>query len=523
MRVITPEEMARVDRAAIEGEGIQGLVLMENAGEAVASVARSMLLPSGGRRVAIWCGKGNNAGDGFVVARLLSRTASMKIKVLLLADPAEIRGDAALNLKRLDGLPVEVTRVTSSDDVDREAGAGERRRFDIVIDAIFGTGFTGVPEGIFETAIQSINGSGCPVLAVDIPSGVSGLTGAVPGPAARATMTVTFAAPKVGLVQEPGATLAGKLEIADIGIPARLLNTVPESDIWLFREEDARLMLPERASDVHKRDCGAVLVVGGSVGMTGAPALCGMAALRAGSGLVTVCVPEGLHDIMEVKLTEVMTRPLPQDEGRTLSPLAAGEVRELCTGYDVLALGPGLSTAGNVPEAVREMVRTVPIPVVLDADGLNALAGHTDILTDREAPAVLTPHPGEMARLVETDSSKVQSDRVRFAVDAADRWQAVVVLKGAGTVVAEPGGKVRIIASGNPGMATAGMGDVLTGCIASLIGQGLDAFDAASVGAFYHGHAADFVASMDAMIGMAASDVIRHLPLAMRRGGNAER
>jgi ADP-dependent NAD(P)H-hydrate dehydratase / NAD(P)H-hydrate epimerase len=233
---------------------------------------------------------------------------------------------------------------------------------------------------------------------------------------------------------------------------------------------------------------------------------------------VTLGMPEGLNDIMEVKLTEVMTRPLPQTPGRTLSREAAREVLELCGRFDVLALGPGLSTSDETAEAVRELVASVRLPLVLDADGLNAMVGHTGVFSARNAPLVLTPHPGEMARLLETDTRVVQSDRVTCARDAAARWDAVVVLKGAGTVVACPTGEVRIIGSGNPGMATAGMGDVLTGCVASLLSQGLAAFDAASAGAFFHGHAADLASSMDGMIGMVAGDVIRHLPLALRRG-----
>ncbi len=516
MRVITPEEMARVDRAAIEGEGITGLTLMESAGEAVSRAARAILSRSGGRRVAIWCGKGNNAGDGFVVARLLSK-AGIEARVLLLADPGEIRGDAAENLRRLEETHVEVARVATQDDLSREAGAVDRRRCDLVIDALFGTGFSGRAEGVYAGAIGEINSAGCPVLAVDIPSGVSGLTGAVDGPAVKADRTVTFVAPKVGLVQYPGAALVGELEVADIGIPTALLETVPESRIGIFEEDDAVSILPERLPDAHKKQCGAVLVVGGSPGMTGAPALCGTAALRAGAGLVTVGVPEGLNDIMEVKLTEAMTRPLPQGEGRTLALEAAAEVRELCEGFDALALGPGLSTGGDVRGVVLELVASVPIPLVLDADGLNAMVGHTGLFKARSGPLVLTPHPGEMARLLDRDKREVQSDRVRAATEAAADWGAVVVLKGAGTVVAEPGGVVRVLTAGNPGMATAGMGDVLTGCIAALLARGLDAFDAAAAGAFYHSHAADLVASLDGMTGMVAGDVIRHLPLAMRR------
>lgn len=519
MRVVTPDEMARVDSATIERGGITGLALMERAGEEVARAARNALSLSSGRRVAIWCGKGNNGGDGFVAARLLFE-AGIDVKVFLLADTDTTRGDAAENLRRLEGLAVEIIEVKEPADIDAYHEASTA--FDLIIDAIFGTGFSGKAEGIFERAIREINGFDGPVLAVDIPSGVSGLTGAVDGAAVTADKTVSFAAPKVGLIQFPGAGRAGMLEVVDIGIPEHLLDSVPESRIYLMDEEDAWRLLPERPLDAHKRQSGSVLVVGGSPGLTGAAALCAQAALRTGAGLVTLGVPEGVHDIVEVKLTEVMTRPLPQTPQRTLSLEAAGVVTKLSAEFDVLALGPGLSTEGETPAAVRELVRAVRKPMVLDADGLNAMAGHTRLFEERNDPLVLTPHPGEMARLIEADTTKVQSDRVAVASEAAAQWGAVVVLKGAGTVIAEPGGSIWVNTTGNPGMSTAGMGDVLTGCIAAFIARGVDSFDAAALGAYYHGHAADLVSAMDGMIGMTAGDVIRHLPLALRAPRGAE-
>jgi NAD(P)H-hydrate epimerase len=344
----------------------------------------------------------------------------------------------------------------------------------------------------------------------------------IEGTAVNAHKTVTFAAPKVGLVQFPGAAAAGTLEVVDIGIPQHLMASVPSSRIYTMMEEDVQGMLPARAKDSHKRRCGSVLVIGGSPGLTGAAVLCAQAALRTGAGLVTMGVPEGVHDIMEIKLTEVMTRPMPQTDRRTLSLEAAGVIAGLSAEFDVLALGPGLSTDTETLSTVRELVRNVRKPIVLDADGLNAMVGHTRLFHDRDKPLVLTPHPGEMARLIEEDTAIVQSDRVAVAAGAAAQWGAVVVLKGAGTVIAEPGGSIRINTTGNPGMSTAGMGDVLTGCIASFIAQGVDSFDAAALGTYYHGYAADLVSSLDGMIGMTAGDVIRHLPLALRAPRGAE-
>jgi NAD(P)H-hydrate epimerase len=262
-----------------------------------------------------------------------------------------------------------------------------------------------------------------------------------------------------------------------------------------------------------------VLVVGGSPGLTGAAALASLAALRSGAGLVTLAVPEGVHDILEVKLTEVMTRPLPQGKEGAISLKASGVISRLSEEFDVVVIGPGLSTGGEVARVVSELVGTLEVPLLLDADGLNAMVGRTDLFAKRKAPLILTPHPGEMARLTGKSSAEIQADRIGNAREGAEKWRSVVVLKGAGTLVAAPGGPVNVNTTGNPGMATAGMGDVLTGCIASFVGQGLSAFDAAVAGVYYHGHAADLAARMDGMVGMLAGDVIRHLPLALRRLG----
>ena len=524
MRVVTPAEMAEIDKAAIEKESIPGLTLMERAGERVAEAAREMLggvgRPGGGRdgtwRVAIWCGKGNNGGDGLVAARHLAK-AGIDVEVFLLGHPRELSGDAVVNFELLTKLDVKRIEVTEREDVRNFTKVYPP--YDLIIDAIFGTGFKGAVEGVFADAVEVINSSGIQVLSVDIPSGVAGDTGAVSEPAVRAQKTVTFAYPKVGLVQYPGADLVGETEVADIGIPPHIVKDVAASRVYMTTIEEAEALLPGRAPDAHKRQCGSVLVVGGSPGLTGAAALAARAALRSGAGLVTLAVPEGVHDILEVKLTEVMTHPLPQGKEGTLSLKAAGVIAELSEGFDVIAVGPGLSTKGEVAKVVSELVKTIELPLLLDADGLNAMVGQTELLAERQAPLILTPHPGEMARLTGKSTAEVQADRIGTARDGAEKWSSVVVLKGAGALVAAPGGTVKVNTTGNPGMATAGMGDVLTGCIASFVGQGLSAFDASVVGVYYHGHAADLAAQMDGMVGMLAGDVIRHLPLALRRLG----
>jgi ADP-dependent NAD(P)H-hydrate dehydratase / NAD(P)H-hydrate epimerase len=511
LRVLKPEEMAAIDREAIEVRGMNGLDLMEKAGEAVAAAAAQMLGASPGS-VAVWCGKGNNGGDGLVAARLLSGSGR-EVKVYLLCRVEELAGDAKQNYRKLEGTKVEILSVEDEKGIEDFKG---RTGTGLVIDAIFGTGFRGAAGGVFAAAIEAISRSGSPVLSVDIPSGVSGATGTVHGPAVRAERTVTFAAYKVGLLQYPGAGLAGVVEVADIGIPRDLLEEVPESRFFLVNEGLATSLLPSRRPDAHKWECGSVLVVGGCLGMTGAPAMCARSALRSGAGIVTVAVPHTVCDILEIKLTEGMTRPLAADEEGALSTEASMEVLELCRRFDVLALGPGISERDGAVGLVRRLLPEVPIPVVLDADGLNAVADCSDLLRRRPAPTVLTPHPGEMARLLGCDTGEVQENRIGAALEAARRFECVVLLKGAGSVTCDPGGAVIINSTGNPGMATAGMGDVLTGCVSALMAQGLGAFEAAVAGAYYHGVSADLVAQMDGMIGMVASDVVRHLPLAMR-------
>jgi hydroxyethylthiazole kinase-like uncharacterized protein yjeF len=515
LRVILPSEMASVDRAAIEQEKIPGLDLMERAGEAVARAARDMLSSTGGHCVGIICGKGNNGGDGLVAARRLSGAFDAAVYVVGAGTPEELSPDSRANLDRLAGTAVEVKWLTSDGDstvLEREAPT-----FDLVVDALFGTGFKGSADGLHALAIEAINDSGRPVLAVDIPSGVSGDTGAVQGPAVVADRTVTFAAPKVGLVQYPGAAHVGEMEVADIGIPEALIETIPTSRIYVTTEEEAEALLPSRAPDAYKTGCGKVLAIGGSPGMTGAPAMCAQAALRMGAGMVTLAVPEGLNDIFEVKLTEVMTIGMPQTESRTFAAEAADELLSRARSFDAVALGPGMSTDPETLELIRRLVAGIDTPLVLDADGLNAMAGSTGMLREREGPLVMTPHPGEMARLLDTGIGPVQADRLGAARRAAAEWGAVVVLKGAGTVVAEPGGDTFINQTGNPGMATAGMGDVLTGCVAALLAQGLGPFGAAVAAVYYHGHAGDLAAQMGGMVGMTARDVIRHLPLALHK------
>lgn len=507
MRVVLPQEMAAIDRAAIEG-GVPSLDLMERAGRSVAEQARDLLGLPTGKKVCVVAAKGNNGGDGLVAARYLASWGA-EVKVFLLGSDAELNANAAANYHRFVEGGGEVAR---ADDSLLERGLPG---CDLIIDAVFGTGFRGAAEGVFGAVIEVINESAAPVLAVDVPSGVEAETGAVRGAAVRAVRTVTFAWPKTGLYLYPGAEKVGEVAVTDIGIPPSLIETLVESDVYTIEEADVAALLPRRSPNAYKGECGRVLVVAGSVGLTGAAALCARSALRAGAGVVTLGAPASLNHIFEVKLTEVMTLPLGDEGGGHLAEEALETVSEALAGYDVLALGPGLGTAPATCKVVEGLLRRVEQPVVLDADGINCIATNPGLLTERKYPTIITPHPGELGRLLGRKGGEIQVARLDSALEAARRFGCVVVLKGANTLVASAEGRVLINPLALPGLATAGSGDVLTGCTAAVCAQGLSPMDAALCGVFVHGKAAELAAHMIGPVGMVAGDVISHLPLAL--------
>lgn len=512
MRIATAREMREIDLAAINRYGIPGVVLMENAGLHVANAVRDMLGNVRDKVVTIFAGKGNNGGDGLVAARHLHNSGA-RVKVLLLAGPEEITGDAAVNLNIWINMGQDVYSITRDSEFDPV------RLFlaetDLVVDAIYGTGFRGKVNDLAGRVMEAVNAGGKPVVAVDIPSGVEADTGKVNGACIRACATVTFGLPKLGLLFHPGAGCAGKIKIADISIPPALLGNDGLKRHLLGRKM-VRGWLPGRAADSHKGNYGSVLVVAGSAGMTGAACLAAEAAARTGAGLVTLAVPEGLHQIVETKLTEVMTYPLPQEKSQSLSPEALPVIMSLLDKADVLALGPGLSTNPGTVRLVRELLGKISSPCVLDADGLNALAGHTDIFKKAGAPLVLTPHPGEMARLTGLGTADIARDRLAGAEKYSSLWQSVLVLKGAPSLVAAPGGNVYVNSTGNPGMAAGGSGDVLTGIIAGLLAQGLSPERAAAAGVYLHGFAGDRAAARKGMMGLLAGDILLALPEVLR-------
>jgi hydroxyethylthiazole kinase-like uncharacterized protein yjeF len=512
MKLLTAAEMQELDRRTIEEVGIPGIVLMENAGRgAVDHLCRRFgdLFPG---PVLVLAGKGNNGGDGYVIARhLLNR--SWQVRTVVLAQREAVAGDAAVNLKALLNSGGEVVFAGEEGSLSQCLEAQTDRR--LIVDALFGTGLTSEVRGIYARAIEWANGTGIPILAVDIPSGIDATTGQVLGRCVRAALTVTFAFPKLGHVLYPGAGYVGELATVDIGIPLTLSSGASDRH-QLVEAAEASGLLPERPPTGHKGTFGHLLVLAGSLGKTGAAAMTAEGGMRAGTGLVTVACPRAVQRVLEVKLTEIMTETLPGDEG-VLSPLAHEEITRLWASKDALALGPGLGQDSGTADLLRRLVRECPLPLVLDADGLNALAPDPSVLLERTGPAaVLTPHPGEMARLIGGTVPEVEGDRVGTAREFSTRFRVVLVLKGARTVTAFPDGRVRINAGGNPGMASGGMGDVLTGLIGGLLAQGMAPEDAAVLGVYLHGRSGDRLLDHLGDAGMAATDLLTEIPKARK-------
>ncbi len=494
------ETMRAVDRWAIEEQGVGGLELMERAGEAVAREVERRA-PDG--LATVVCGKGNNGGDGFVAARML-REAGREVTVVGIASANELSNDARENLARLPGSGPVTLAETSLEDAA------------MVVDALLGTGFSGAPRGSTAEAIEAVNDARVPVVSVDVPSGVDASSGVVEGSAVRAAATVTFHASKPGLWIRPGKAYAGEVSVAGIGIPR---GAPLESEIGLI-SADVLAELPRRGADSTKFSSGHVIVAGGSRGLSGAPMMCAHASMRTGAGYVTACVPASIQPVLAASgRPELMTRALPEADGELIVD-GIDELLSLARERSALALGTGLGRGRGARAFARELARRAELALVLDADGLNAHAGVLSELAARSAPTVLTPHAGELGRLLELDGEDVERERLRSVRTAADQARAVVVLKGDDTLIADPRGRVAVSPGGSPALATAGTGDVLTGVIATLLAQGLSAFDAACAGVSLHAAAGRVAAltlgSPDAAI---ASDVIdalaaaRHTPV----------
>lgn len=510
--VLTASEMRAADRRTIEDVGLPGVILMENAGAVVAREIRSRFPHA--RRIAILCGKGNNGGDGLVVARLLS---DLEPHVFLLGSRDEVKGDAAVHLAALEGAGVEAVLVRGQEDwvsVRPQVLAA-----DLVVDALLGTGLRHAPHGLLGAAIADLAGS-CParrVVAVDLPSGLSSDSARTEWPSVVAGLTVTFGAAKHGHVLSPSCERVGVLVVADIGIPHALLQ--PEGPgLWLLEAADAGIAFPARALGAHKGTYGHVLILAGSVGKTGAAILAATAALRTGAGLVTVATAEPAAAQVAAGRPEVMTERLRVTVDGGLAPEAIEQALALAATRDAVVLGPGLGTEEGTREFVRQVVARCPLPLVVDAEGLNALANTSSAagLLRRSAHTLITPHPGEMARLAGSSTPLVQAERLLTARAFSAASGAVVVLKGSRTVVAEPGGRAAVNSTGNPGMATAGTGDVLAGILGALLARGLGPWGAATAGVFVHGLAGDRAAGRLGEESLLAGDVIDSLPEAIR-------
>ena len=510
MKLVTSEQMKALDRAAIEDYGIPGVVLMENVGRAVAEAGAQMAAPMpSDARILVVCGRGNNGGDGFVATRHL-HNKGLSVEICLLAEPQELSGDAAVNYNIARQMGLDINQMPQVQELDACLAAA-----DLVIDAILGTGISGEVRGAARRAIEVINQANLPVIAVDIPSGVSADTGAILGEAVAADRTLTFGLAKVGHYSYPGRKYCGEVEVIDISLPADLAAQ-QELSTNLITAADAAAMLPPRWADMHKGDAGRLLIVTGSVGMSGAAALAGLGAARSGAGLVTLGVPASLNDILEAKCTEVMTLPLPETDQRSLAPQAEEPIRQFAATCDAVALGPGISRVAATAELVRALIAQLPQPLVIDADGLNACADDPQILQQRPGPTIITPHPGELSHLMGTPIAQIQQDRVGSTRQAAQDIGCVVVLKGASTVIATSQGEAWINSTGNAGMASGGVGDVLTGLIGALLAGGSTPLAAAVSGVYYHGLASDLAAQQKGQRGLIASDLLDQLPGALQ-------
>jgi len=508
------ETMRGVDRWAIEQQGVPGLDLMERAG---AGVARAVERLSADGRVVVVCGKGNNGGDGLVAARLL-RDVGREVTVACVADPQEFTGDARENLTRLPGeQPVLLSGGDPPQAGRPRAHAGLFERAAVIVDALLGTGYvaggsSGGMRGPVAEAIDAVNAAQAPVVSVDVPSGVDASTGVVAGGAVRASITVTFHAAKPGLWIRPGKAYAGEVDTIDIGIPR---GAPGDCAIGLI-EPSVLGLLARRDGSSTKFSSGHVLVAGGSRGLTGAPRMAALASMRAGAGYVTALIPASLQGILaSAGPAELMTRGLAEGTDGALSADAVAGVLQSTERGGALALGPGLGRSEGAIAFARELAREATVALVLDADGLNAHAGRLRQLADRRGPTILTPHAGELGRLLALDSSEIESERLRHVRAAAEQACAVVVLKGDDTLIADPAGRVAVSRGASPALATAGSGDVLTGVIAALLAQGLDAFAAGAAAVFMHCAAGREAARrVGAPEGVIASDVIEALPYA---------
>lgn len=512
MKVLTSKQMKEIDRCAIQELGILGPILMENAGQRIFKSIQKRFPDLRKEKIVIIAGKGNNGGDGFVVARHLFNQGANP-EVLLLAAQKEVKGDAAVNLNIAENIGIKINEINSQKDLNLLKG--KILLASLLVDAIFGTGLTKPADGLYVKVIELINKSKAYKIAVDIPSGLSSDTFQIIGPCVKADLTVTLAAPKIAHVFPPAEEYIGELEVADISIPS-----------FLFEKEDLKLELVEentvlpyfmkRKKDAHKGTFGHLFILSGSFGKTGAAVMAGKAALKMGAGLVTVGTPKSCLPIVARSMDELMTEPLPETPEKTLSSDALKKTASLLRGKDALLIGPGISTHRSTAEFVLSLLPEIKIPVVMDADALNILATEPEAIKSLPKPAVLTPHPGEFARLVKLSTREVVKNKLELAPQFASEYGVYLVLKSYRTLTATPEGRVYINSTGNPGMATAGSGDVLSGMIASMIIQEKNLLEAVLAAVYVHGLSGDLGAQKLGEKTLVAGDLIRELPRSIK-------
>ncbi|MBU1344898.1 MAG: NAD(P)H-hydrate dehydratase [Proteobacteria bacterium] len=513
MILVTADQMQEMDKTTIESFGIPGCVLMENAGRGAVDFLLKKFKDIRPQKIAVMAGRGNNGGDGFVMARYLMEK-KFDVTVFLLSLKNKVKGDAKLNMDFAQKLcdRSRTSSIIEIPDADAfEKQKNQMRHHDLFIDAILGTGLNSDVKGIFKDAIELMNASLKPVFSIDIPSGLDSDTGQPLGVAVKADATATFAFAKAGHILFPGNTFTGELSVIDIGIPDFIAQ---EKNIALFliEKNDITACFTPREFQSHKGSFGHVLVIAGSAGKTGAAALCANAAMRCGTGLVTLGVAKSLNTSIESLVIEPMTHPLPEKDKGCLSDTCFDEIQSLLTGKQALAMGPGLGTRKGTKKLVENLILQTRVPMIIDADAINCIAGNSKILKKKKAPAILTPHPGEMAGLCGMTTSDVQADRIGIASSFAKTHDCILILKGAQTVVSLPNGRSYICPTGNPGMASGGMGDVLTGMIAGFCAQGFTPENASLAGVYIHGLCADILSCDMGAFGFVATDMIQMIP-----------
>lgn len=513
MKIITTQQMRELEENCERQYSVTQPILMENAGRGIAEWINRFVLQKGiPKEILIVCGGGNNGGDGFVSARYLYKM-DFKSTVVCLTKESELRGPAKNNYNKLKNVKkIQIYKIYNQSQLEKIQYLFKDTP--LILDCVLGTGIRGEVKGFTKQVIEFINSLSKKVISVDIPSGMDGNTGT--GFCIKAYSTLTMGLPKVGLLKPGVEDIAGYLQVIDIGLPKKLVETI-KTNLEYLHMKDFSGLVPVRARSSHKGDFGHVLVLAGSPQYTGAASLCTYGALRSGAGLVTLGIPRGLQSIYQVKLTESMTLPLPETEEGALSEEAYPYIMKFMEGVNSVALGPGISKHPSTIKLVKKIISTSHKPLVIDADGINAIAEELLVLRKAKAPLILTPHPGEMARLLHTSVKSVQGDRWKITRELADKYEITIVLKGVNSVIAGSDKKIYINSSGNPGMASGGMGDILTGIIAGFLAQGFSSIDSSRLGVYIHGASGDMAASEKCEWGIIASDLLEKLPYVMNR------